>query len=74
MVRELSTGLRELSQCPEKANRAFSLLKGPTSTFTIIYLRHYTKLPLNVVSICEIGTLVRKDPNTMKCLVPLTAS
>ena len=33
---ELSTGLREVSQCPERdSTSAFSLLNAPTSTFSI---------------------------------------
>ena len=37
---------RRFSQCPEMApTRAFSLLKTPTSAFTIKNLRHYAELP-----------------------------
>ena len=40
---ELSTNLREVSQCPEKVrNTAFSLLKMSTGTFTIKNLLYNT--------------------------------
>ena len=43
---ELSTGLREIAQCPEKAPAsAISLFKAPASSFTIKNtLRHYAKI------------------------------
>ena len=63
---ELSSGFREISQYPEKATWSVSLLKGPNSAFK----RHYAKLALTLVS--DIETLVRKDQNTMKFLIPLT--
>ena len=40
---ELSTDLRKVSQCPEKAYRSFSLLKVPTYAFTIL---HFQQVPL----------------------------
>ena len=46
---EVSTGLREITQCLEKApTGAFSLLQGPTSSFTVKnLLRHYAKWVLD---------------------------
>ena len=47
---ELSTNLREVSQCPEKApTRAFSLLKASICAFTVKNLLRHYKLNVNII-------------------------